>query len=966
MDMNPRNFSLPQRVAGSKKLLSRNQNGSRRLKGFIEVSNRYGPRLVLFAVMSAFLLSTLSGLPNKSLSGGAQVSAASESVSTFAPDCSTPDASFNLGETVCAVVTGAQLPISGRRQRRIQWVAPDGTVLKSTDIVSDPQSDSFTLPATGEFAQVGTWFVKTVNNGGAGFASTSFIVRNPAVASADLSLIKNGPFQAAAGTSITYTIYLTNRGPDSAQNVVITDVVPGNTTFVSESQVSGPTASCTNPSSGSSTGSTVCTIGTLAINETAVFSVTYNINAATPNETELTNTVTVTSTTNELLSADNTAVATTRVTAGAESCTVTCPGDITQAADSGQCTAIVNYSPATGTGGNCDPVQCSPPSGSTFPSGTTTVTCAGETGDPCSFRITVTGNDAEAPSISCPANVTAEVAPGGSGTKVDYPEPETMDNCSPVTTSCTPPSGSTFPTGTTTVTCTATDASNNSANCSFTITVVESEIACALTCNPDITRSVDPGHCTATVTYAQPSTEGDSCGEVVCTPASGSSFPVGHTVVNCTGGEGASCSFTITVTETVPPTITTCASDKTVGIDADCMASIPDLTGEVVATDNCSAVTIIQNPAAGVLVGAGNITVTIQVSDESNNSVTCTAVVHVVDSAAPVITCPANITTVDNAPGACGALLNPGTATATDNCEVSSVVGTRSDGQPLNAIYPPGVTTITWKATDPSGNMATCAQTITVTNPAPAVTITGPASGSLFQVNTPVPFTATFTDNLGDTHTAQWKFDTITQFATVVEPTSTTPGSANLNFTFTATGVYLVELKVVDDCGNITVANTVNNLPALIVVFDPDGEFVTGGGWINSPAGAYPANPSLTGKANFGFNAKYHNGEPTPRGETEFKFGPLNFHSTSYDWLVFTGAKFQFRGSGTINGSGNYGFLLTGIDGAVSGGGGTDKFRMKIWDKNNNNAVVYDNQMNALDSANPTTVLGGGNLVIHH
>jgi hypothetical protein len=81
---------------------------------------------------------------------------------------------------------------------------------------------------------------------------------------------------------------------------------------------------------------------------------------------------------------------------------------------------------------------------------------------------------------------------------------------------------------------------------------------------------------------------------------------------------------------------------------------------------------------------------------------------------------------------------------------------------------------------------------------------------------------------------------------------------------------------------------------------------------------------------------------------------------------VITGARFQIQGSGTINGSGNYGFLLTGIDGAVSGGGGTDKFRMKIWDKNNGNAIVYDNQMNASDSANPTTVLGGGNLVIHH
>jgi len=69
---------------------------------------------------------------------------------------------------------------------------------------------------------------------------------------------------------------------------------------------------------------------------------------------------------------------------------------------------------------------------------------------------------------------------------------------------------------------------------------------------------------------------------------------------------------------------------------------------------------------------------------------------------------------------------------------------------------------------------------------------------------------------------------------------------------------------------------------------------------------------------------------------------------------------------GTINGSGNYGFLLSAIDGAISGGGGTDKFRIKIWDKNNNDAVVYDNQPGAADNADATTVVNsGGSIVIH-
>ena len=59
----------------------------------------------------------------------------------------------------------------------------------------------------------------------------------------------------------------------------------------------------------------------------------------------------------------------------------------------------------------------------------------------------------------------------------------------------------------------------------------------------------------------------------------------------------------------------------------------------------------------------------------------------------------------------------------------------------------------------------------------------------------------------------------------------------------------------------------------------------------------------------------------------------MNFHSTSYEWLVVAGARAQYKGEGTINGSGNYGFMLTAIDGQINGGGGVDKFRIKIWDK---------------------------------
>jgi hypothetical protein len=45
-----------------------------------------------------------------------------------------------------------------------------------------------------------------------------------------------------------------------------------------------------------------------------------------------------------------------------------------------------------------------------------------------------------------------------------------------------------------------------------------------------------------------------------------------------------------------------------------------------------------------------------------------------------------------------------------------------------------------------------------------------------------------------------------------------------------------------------------------VVVYDPSAGFVTGGGWIESPGGAYVAEPSLTGKASFGFNSQAKTG----------------------------------------------------------------------------------------------------------
>jgi subtilisin-like proprotein convertase family protein len=155
-------------------------------------------------------------------------------------------------------------------------------------------------------------------------------------------------------------------------------------------------------------------------------------------------------------------------------CTLTCPSNTTVSNDPNQCGAVVNYPPPTSSG-TCGTITCSPPSGSFFPVGTTTVTCmeSGGGGGSCSFTITV--SDTQPPTITCPANVVAVADPGGM-VVVTFDPPVATDNCPGVTTACVPPSGSTLPLGSTTVTCTATDAAGNTATCSFTVTVFDARL----------------------------------------------------------------------------------------------------------------------------------------------------------------------------------------------------------------------------------------------------------------------------------------------------------------------------------------------------------------------------------------------------------------------------------------------------------------------------------------------------------
>jgi hypothetical protein len=287
------------------------------------------------------------------------------------------------------------------------------------------------------------------------------------------------------------------------------------------------------------------------------------------------------------------------------------------------------------------------------------------------------------------------------------------------------------------------------------------------------------------------------------------------------------------------------------------------------------------------------------------------------------------------------------------------------------------VNTVTATVCDggPDGNTSTdgddaCANqntTITVNNLAPIIsTANGPAMPQPAGSN--VTVTANFTDvGTQDTHVCLVNWDDgSTTNGTVTEVNGS--GMCTASHTYASPGVYSVIVTINDD--DTGSASRPIDLQ-FIVVFDPNAGFVTGGGWIISPVGACQLTPGCatqTGKANFGFVSKYKKGSYTPDGQTEFQFqaGDLNFHSSEYDVgsLVVSGYKAQYKGSGDINGVPGYKFVLTAYDGNVNGGGGVDKFRMKI---TKNGIVVYDNRIGAsddLDLADPLAI-SGGSIVIH-
>ena len=660
---------------------------------------------------------------------------------TRAPGCTDPNV-MCLGETVTATVTNAPLR-AGFRERRIQWVAPNGTVPQVVDVTQDPQTDNYTLQTTGSFAQVGKWAVRTINNRGGGVVVATFEVIDPTQPSVDLELSMTGPANVTANTNASYIVTVTNHGPDTAANVTLVNPVPYNTTFVSASAPAG--FSCTTPNAGS-VGDIVCSSASLALNASAAFTFTFNVNSDVTNGAAVYNTAKTGSSTNEPNTSNNYAsVYSTSAPAsgggGGGTCTLSCPANITTPADTtdnGQPGAIVHFDSPSAQGSSCGTIAVNHCNDCFFPVGTTVVSATedGTTGASCSFTVTVT--EGAAPTITCPPDKTA-TADSNCQATVDPGSPTTTGDNVTVTSSRSDglPFSDPYPAGTTTITWTATNSSGT-ASCQQAVTVNDTT-APTITCPANITTGNDAGQCSATVDpgTATATDNCDSSPTVTGTRSDGQAlnapYPKGTTTITWTASDGTnstSCTQTVTVNDTENPTITCPANITQANDPGSCSASINP--GTATATDNCGNPTVNGTRSDGQALNApypvGTTTITWTATDGSNNSSSCTQTITVNDTENPTITAPPNVTAYTG-PGAtsCDTVVSNatlGTASANDNCP-----GVTVSRSPSGNTFPVGTTTVTWTATDAHGNTATATQTVTV-NDTTAPTVTAPADSS--------------------------------------------------------------------------------------------------------------------------------------------------------------------------------------------------------------------------------------------
>ena len=312
---------------------------------------------------------------------------------------------------------------------------------------------------------------------------------------------------------------------------------------------------------------------------------------------------------------------------------LTLPPGITAEATGPHGAVVTYFAGADGSGDdeNGRPIEkatCAPASGSTFPLGETTVNCTASNAGSGSFTVTV--KDTRGPNLHLPRDFSVPGTSQGATVTYSASAEDVVDG--PVNVACSPASGSFFPTGSTTVNCSASDSRNNDSAGSFVVTVLAQPPQNPPL--PDVTAEAT-GPNGAVVTFSAgggPGDQDDENGRPIgsCSPASGSIFPLGETTVTCSNGQ-----FKVKVVDTTAPVLSLPSSITTSNAAVTYTASATDLV------DGSVAVTCV--PPPGSTFPTGTTTVSCSASDSRGNAATGSFTVTVqntppADTEAPTIT----------------------------------------------------------------------------------------------------------------------------------------------------------------------------------------------------------------------------------------------------------------------------------------------------------------------------------------
>ena len=407
-----------------------------------------------------------------------------------------------------------------------------------------------------------------------------------------------------------------------------------------------------------------------------------------------------------------------------EGLAIECPADLTVSTDPGACEAELTYS-APKILNNLSDVELSKAegkaSGAKFPVGSHTIRYTANhtsgASDECSFTIFV--KDEEKPTIECPANLTAQTDAGALTAKVEYAAPTASDNCSGAAVKMVSgaASGDDFLSGETKIVYEATDASGNTAECSFTVSVQKMETL-ALNCPEDMVVNMVLDKCEATVEYSMPTVNND-LSDVKISLAdgkkSGENFEQGITEVRYEAthplGVPTECAFKVKVIDKEEPIIL-CPDDE-VRILEPGEKTMVVTYAKAEVSDNCGVaeVKLTEGLESGAKFPIGVMTGYFTAKDKSGNTASCRFRIKVKEKDKLGLDCPADVT-VETDPGECTASVefNP---PKIENDPGGAVLN-QTEGPSSGSSFPTGTTLISYEATHPSGIPAACSFSIKV------------------------------------------------------------------------------------------------------------------------------------------------------------------------------------------------------------------------------------------------------------